>query len=257
MSSPGCRKLVQRWKTKHRYWSSRLRLLITSFTQTFWTSSMTMKLIFISINRSIWWTCSKITWIMVLILRGKNVSRPCNRYCFTFYRLPCSNNKIVYTLSSNEFLSPLKSSFTPVTISEYVTVCRGRRALLLISSPPRCLLPPLFTSQQGKPITICTWRLETGVKPVGYLQAAEESTLLLSRKKSSWWSGSECASNSLTQPPPPLFPRRLRAVSIFFKVTKVAVFCPDALNDDKNSTEKRWTASRLLPLPATNQSNAL
>lgn len=156
MSSPGCRKLVQRWKTKHRYWSSRLRLLITSFTQTFWTSSMTMKLIFFSINRSIWWTCSKITWIMVLILRGKNVSRPCNRYCFTFYRLPCSNNKIVYTLSSNEFLSPLKSSFTPVTISEYVTVCRGRRALLLISSPPRCLLPPLFTSQQGKPITICT-----------------------------------------------------------------------------------------------------
>ena len=117
MSSPGCRKLVQRWKTKHRYWSSRLRLLITSFTQTFWTSSMTMKLIFFSINRSIWWTCSKITWIMVLILRGKNVSRPCNRYCFTFYRLPCSNNKIVYTLSSNEFLSPLKSSFTPVTIS--------------------------------------------------------------------------------------------------------------------------------------------
>ena len=93
---------------------------------------------------------------MVLILRGKNVSRPCNRYCFTFYRLPCSNNKIVCTLSSNEFLSPLKSSFTPVTISEYVTVCRGRRALLLISSPPRCLLPPLFTSQQGKPITICT-----------------------------------------------------------------------------------------------------
>ena len=93
---------------------------------------------------------------MVLILRGKNVSRPCNRYCFAFYRLPCSNNKIVYTLSSNEFLSPLKSSFTPVTISEYVTVCRGRRALLLISSPPRYLLPPLFTSQQGKPITICT-----------------------------------------------------------------------------------------------------
>ena len=72
---------------------------------------------------------------------------------------------------------------------------------------------------------------------MGYLQAAEESTLLLSRKKSSWWSGSEYASDSLTQPPPPLFPRRLRAVSIFFRVTKVAGFCPYVLNDNKNSKD--------------------
>ena len=65
----------------------------------------------------------------------------------------------------------------------------------------------------------------------------------LSRKKYSKRSAAEYASNTLTQPLPPLFPRKRERSPIFFKVTKVAVSCPCALNDNKNSTQLRGKAN--------------
>ena len=74
---------------------------------------------------------------------------------------------------------------------------------------------------------LCATWLETPfgrVQPVGYLQALPKSWPWDSREKNT-------ARDALTQPPPPFLPQRLRAVSCFFKVTKVAAFCPYVLND--------------------------
>ena len=88
---------------------------------------------------------------------------------------------------------------------------------------------------------LCATSLETPfgrVESVGCLQPLPKSWPWDYReKKYSKWSASEYASNALTQPSPPLFPEDCEQSLIFFKVTKVAVFCPYALNDNKNSPD--------------------